>query len=212
MSAHILRWPSLHRQANAVFLHTAAQAEQRLGLTDKPAPTSSPQPLSVPAAASSLQADAACDPAKLPPAQPASPSIIYQPMDTTPLEQRQTHSAQLPANSTSTLVASQNAALQGQSSPHTASASQAPETNDASAASSSSDAKPIPAGFDRQIHVFTREAAAAAEASSRYSASCLKTPSICSLLYCCRGWLSFLPCHDVLSPEVLLVHPHIPCI
>ena len=43
---------------------------------------------------------------------------------------------------------------------------------DASVAASFSDGtsnQPTPPGFDRQIHVFTREAVAAAEASNRYS-------------------------------------------
>lgn len=45
-----------------------------------------------------------------------------------------------------------------------------PEDSSAMAASSSDgNCKPIPTGFDRQIHVFTREAVAAAEASNRCS-------------------------------------------
>lgn len=80
-----------------------------------------------------------------------------------------------------------------QSESASADASPKDSSTDASMAASSSDGstKPVPTGFDRTIHVFTREAVAAAEASSRYSlcliflklaAVCYsKTPDLCSL-------------------------------
>ena len=75
-------------------------------------------------------------------------------------------------------AAAQNAASQGQSSSQSAPAGQSEakagatserRSADASAASSSNSTRPIPAGLDRQIHVFTRDAVAAAEASGRYA-------------------------------------------
>ena len=67
-----------------------------------------------------------------------------------------------------------------------ASADASPEDSSAAAsmAASSSDGsiKPVLTGMDRQIHVFTREAAAAAEASNKYS---LSNPTLLSLTAVC---------------------------
>lgn len=178
------------------MLHLAAEPEQRLGLTDNPIPTSSPQPVPDPGtSASNSDTATAVNLQELPAAQPASPSSMYQPMDTHLPEQtsRQTHLHEPPSNAASTSIAAGNAAAQGQSAPQTALASQSraaspgvdPKDISDEASEESSAAKPVPAGFDRQIHVFTREAAAAAEASSRLISStpCCLSQTLASQKY-----------------------------
>ena len=111
--------------------------------------------------------------------QPASPAVMYKAMETKPSPQPDTSPAVPNAFSLSGADGAQapdsNHApdSRGTSSiaePAVSSQSPVPkQTSAADAAPGASQSKPpMPAGLDRCVHVFTRQAAAAAEASSRY--------------------------------------------
>lgn len=172
--------------------HATAQPKQRLGLTDRPAPSSPPQMAPVHDITSATEPDAPASVSELPSAQPASPSSMYQPMDTEPPHiqlQSGTDFLQPHANATVATAAADDAASQQASTTQAAAGSQSQgadveashkdnSTKATSAASFSGDDRPPPLGFDRQIHVFTREAIAAAEASTRYTFLTLDAPHV----------------------------------
>ncbi|KAA6416558.1 MAG: plant UBX domain-containing 1 [Trebouxia sp. A1-2] len=157
-----VRFANLPKEAKLELV--TDQNEQRLGLTDRLAP-------GVPAPLSNAMPAASNEAAQ----QLASPAVMYAPVNTTPPAQSDTSPA--PAS-----VAQQHGGSTISNSPGTSSADRSSHTQTAvssaqSATDSSSvneapsasmhDTKPMPAGLDRHIHVFTRKAAAAAEASSR---------------------------------------------
>ncbi len=155
------------------------QTEQRLGLADKPASSTPAQPAATPA---SIPSTASPVSESQPSAQLASPATMYEPMDTTPATQSEptavpsndlspsgTHPSQMLDRgklsndvSTSGRTAT-NQAQTADSSAQLSGSSPAPNVAQASSTSRSA----VPAGLDRQIHVFTREAATVAEASNR---------------------------------------------
>lgn len=176
-----VRFANLPKEAKLELIADTAQPKQRLGLTDRPAPSSPPQMAPVHDITSATEPDAPASVSELPSAQPASPSSMYQPMDTEPPHiqlQSGTDFLQPHANATVATAAADDAASQQASTTQAAAGSQSQgadveashkdnSTKATSAASFSGDDRPPPLGFDRQIHVFTREAIAAAEASTR---------------------------------------------
>ena len=171
--------------ASIASILAAAQPEQRLGLADKPT-HSSHQPEPVHEVASTSEAPATSDVQRLQPAQPASPSSMYLPMDTDP-PASQPQSKRIPHQPPVTAATSPaaggdstsfgradtgQAAASSQSESAMAEASPKDSSAAASVSASSTggggDTKPFPSGLDRHIHVFSREAVAAAEASDRY--------------------------------------------
>ena len=164
-----------------MFCHATAQPKPRLGLADRPASSNPPQTAPMREATSISHTNAPASVLELPSAQPASPSSMYLPMDAEPSHsqsQSATHSLQPPVNATPAAAgdpASHEASIAqpaAGSQSQAASAEASPKDKSANtsvAASLSGDDKPPPAGFDRQIHVFTREAIAAAEANNRYT-------------------------------------------
>ena len=172
--------------ASIASILAAAQPEQRLGLADKPTPSSPHRPEPVHEVASTSQAFATSNVQGLQPAQPASPSSMYLPMETDP-PASQSQSNRTPHQPPVTAATSPaaggdstsfgradtgQAAASSQSESAMAEASPKDSSGAASVAASSTGGgggtKPFPSGFDRHIHVFTREAVAAAEASDRY--------------------------------------------
>lgn len=158
-------------------VRVADEPEQRLGLADKPkASQSAATPPNVPATEA---------PADL---QPALPAAMVMPMDIT--QSTYSESAAVPSgqqpsaptNGSQTLdssrtsvslnTASRGASSQAQAASTDAELPSSSSTSDA-AAVSSTDKGSVPDGLDRPVHIFTREAAAAAEASSRCQ-SCLQ--------------------------------------
>lgn len=178
-------------RVQALFCHATAQPKQRLGLADRPAPSSPPQMAPVHDITSTTD-DTTAGVSELPSAQPASPSSMYLPMDTES-PHVQLHSGadllQPRANAAVAPAAADDAACQQASTTQAAASIQSQgggvkvspkddSANASAAASFSGGDRRLPAGFDRQIHVFTREAIAAAEASNRYTILTLHAPHI----------------------------------
>lgn len=172
--------------ASIASILAAAQPEQRLGLADKPTHSSPHRAAPEHEAASTSHAPATSNVQGLQPAQPASPSSMYLPMDTDqPATQSQSNRTphQPPiiaatgpaadcdsassdrARTAKTTAGKQCEVATAESSPKDTSAG---ASELASASAGGGGTKPFPPGFDRHIHVFTREAVAAAEASDRY--------------------------------------------
>lgn len=168
-----VRFANLPKEAKLELV--TDRTEQRLGLTDRPAP-SVPAPSLTTLAAEPPPPLTAAPPASSEAAQQlASPAVMYAPSNTShpaqsdtspsPASAAQLRDSSMISNGLGTSSANRNSHTQTAVS-NAQSALDSSLVNEAASASMH-DKKPMPAGLDRHIHVFTREAAAAAEASSR---------------------------------------------
>jgi len=146
--------------------------------------------------------------------QLASPAVMYAPSNTTPPAQSDTSpapasAAQLHGSSTiSNGLGTSSADRSSQTQTAVSNAQSAPDSSLVYEAASASmhDKKPMLAGLDRHVHVFTREAAAAAEASTRlvYSLSCTWHKTL-HMTITVHTLVALIRC---MLPDDLLSNPH----